>query len=598
MFSRICYVLCTAIMLYACLFHYPKWNAEYGENTFGWDVSGYYWYLPSTFIYHDLKQQKFGDSIIDKYGFTSDFSQSTELPSGNRVNVYSSGMAVMYLPFFTVAHLLAKPLGYPADGFSTPYAFSITIGSILMALIGLLYFRKLMLHFYRDRTVGILLLLLVFGTNYLNYAAIDGSLTHNWLFTIYVFILLNTYYFYKAYQYKYAIRIGLLIGLAILTRPSEIVAIIIPLLWGMESITSSEIIKRFRFLLSQWKKIAVTAVCIIAIGSIQVVYWLYVTGKPFVYSYGQDKGFSWLRPHFINYIFSYRSGWLTYTPLVILFFIGIIPFLKNGRNKVAILSFFMINLYIVSAWDIWWYGGTGGRAMIQSYPVILFPFATLIDVTLNRKILAWVISPILLLLVYFNIWFIYNEHTVGGLYDSESMTKQFYWHSILRSHVRNDVFKLKDTDEIFDGTPQNKKLLYSNGFESDTIPQSKYLLPIEGKVSVLSDAAHAYSPASEFAYAKNKAQWLRAEATFACKVSEWTPWKMTQFIVRFMNDGQVVKERMIRVNRFLKHKQKRDIYIDVHIPVEPFNKVAIFFWNPGSEQQLLIDNLRVWEFSE
>src|ERR1700750_1211528 len=98
-FSLYAYIVGALLISYCSLVFYPKWNAKYGENTLGWDAGGYYWYLPSIFIYHDLKQQKFGDSIINKYGITPEFSQSSLLPSGNRVNTYSSGMAVMYLPF-------------------------------------------------------------------------------------------------------------------------------------------------------------------------------------------------------------------------------------------------------------------------------------------------------------------------------------------------------------------------------------------------------------------------------------------------------------------------------------------------------------------
>jgi hypothetical protein len=67
MLSRISYFCCLALMLYASFIFYPKWNPNRGESILGWDVSGYYWYLPSIFIYHDLKEQKFGDSIIAKY---------------------------------------------------------------------------------------------------------------------------------------------------------------------------------------------------------------------------------------------------------------------------------------------------------------------------------------------------------------------------------------------------------------------------------------------------------------------------------------------------------------------------------------------------
>lgn len=598
MLSRISYILCSLVMLYACFFFYPKWNNKWGEAVIGWDVSGYYWYLPSAFIYKDLKHQAFGDSIINKYSPTHDFEQSYLNENGNRIITYSAGMALMYLPLFTIAHLSAKPLGYSADGFSVPYQFAIQMGSLLIALIGIWYFRRLMLMFYEDKVVALLLLLLVIGTNYLNYSAIDGAQTHNWLFTIYVFLLLNTINFYKTPSYKYAVRIGLLCGLAILIRPSEMIAVFIPLLWGMETISLKAIQEKIHFLLQHFKKLLVASVCVILVGSIQVAYWMYVAGKPFVYSY-VGKTFSWKHPHFADYMFSYRSGWVTYTPMMFLVLLGVLSFLFKGKNKVAILAFFAINLYIVCAWDIWWYGGTGGRAMIQSYPIIFFPFASLLQLMFEKRILKWILTPALLVFTYFNLWFTYNAHAINGLYDAEGMTSQYFWRVVLRSGIPISVNKLKDTDELFEGTPKKMTLLATNNYESDTSIHNMIPPAIDGGKSVYLDMQQKYSPATTIPYNPEKhTDWVRVQATFRCKYREVTNWRMTQMVVRFMDKGNIVKERMIRVPRFLAHNTTKDVYLDVKQPREHFDSIQVFFWQAESEQPIWIDNLKIWSFNE
>src|SRR4051812_31567993 len=101
------YVLCAGLMCYASFFFYPRWKNSGTEAAISWDVSGYYWYLPSIFVYHDLKHQSFKDEVLKKYGPTNnDFQQGIKLDNGNYSMKYASGMAVMYLPFFTVAHLV------------------------------------------------------------------------------------------------------------------------------------------------------------------------------------------------------------------------------------------------------------------------------------------------------------------------------------------------------------------------------------------------------------------------------------------------------------------------------------------------------------
>lgn len=465
MLSKISYGLCILLVLYASFAFYPSWKCEKDDATISWDAAGYYWYLPSVFIYKDIKHQAFKDSIIHKYQGTPYFP-GFQSENGNYIIKYTAGMAIMYFPFFITAHILASPLGFPNDGFSAPYQFAVQFGGVLMALLGLWYFRKLLLRFYSDKVVAITLLLLVFGTNYLFYAAIGVGMSHCWLFTIYVFLLLNTCYFYERPSYKYAVRIGLLIGLATLIRPTEAISIFIPLLWGIENFSWASIQQKFTFLRANTKKLALAAICISAVFSIQLIYWKYVSGHWLVYSY-QDQGFSWRHPHIKQYPFNYSPGWLTYTPMLIFAFIGIIPFLQKGKNKIAVLTFFLLNYYIVCSWNLW---QIGGRAMIQSYPILLFPFAALIEAMLDIKVLKWVLSPLLVLFVYFNLWLTYEEHAKGGLYDASTMTKKYFWAIAGRFNVAEEKKKLMDTDELFKGKPRNLELLTLNDFEKDTGP--------------------------------------------------------------------------------------------------------------------------------
>lgn len=333
--SLYAYVACVLLIAYVAVFFYPKWENKGTESSLGWDAGTYYWYLPATFIYKDLKQQKFGDSIINKYQFTPSFVQSFVYKQGNRVITYSSGVALVQLPAFVIAHLLAEPLGYDADGFSLPYQFAIQLWAICIGIAGLWFFRKLLLLFYSDAVVAVLLVMLVAGTCFLNYTAIDATLTHCPLFAIYALLLLNTQYYYTSPKRKYAIRIGLLTGLAILIRPSEIIAVLLPMLWGMENLSRESILRHFKFLKSRLPDLLLAAFCAIMLCSIQVVYWWYVTGQPFVYSY-DDKTFSWLAPHTWQYLTSTTSGWLMYNPVVLLIFIGIPFFIKNGKNCVGV----------------------------------------------------------------------------------------------------------------------------------------------------------------------------------------------------------------------------------------------------------------------
>jgi len=577
MFSKICLSICVVVILAFSAFC-PRWDRSGGESSLGWDVSGYYWYLPSIFIYQDLKNQAFKDSVLEKYQFTgSDFQQGYKLDNGNYVLKYSSGMAIMFSPFFFIAHLIAPLTAYPADGFSKPYLMAISFGSLLISFAGLWFFRKLLLRYYNDVTVGITLLLLVVSSNYLNYSAIDGSLSHNWLFTVYVIILLLTDNFYNQPRKIYAAAIGLLCGLATLTRPTEIICLLIPLLWKIKSVSLFAFKERIHFLKKNIVFIALAIICFAAVVSIQLFYWKYVSGHWLVYSYG-EQGFSWLSPHLFNYTLSYKSGWLVYTPIAFFTLIGILPFIKYGQNKLAVLIFFAANLYIVCAWDIWWYAGTGGRAMIQSYPVIFFPMASFVDYILRKKWLSWVSLPFILIFTYANIWITVQAHGGGGLYDATFMNREYYWKVISRWTAANDnIIKLKDTNEIFEKQPKSPHLVY-NYIPADCLQDSIQY----GKIHTIVLSNNA-----------GKAAWIRAEATFSISEKEWNVWCMSNFTIRFLAKDQTIKEKSIRLQRFLSDGDHKKIYIDAKMPSEKVDSVQVFVWNANGTKKICYQDLSV-----
>ena len=98
----------------------------YPNNILSWDVFGYYLYLPTTFIYHDLGlvNKEVIVNLIEQYNSTSSFYQVNPTESGLYVMKYSMGMAILYFPFFLLGWLGAIVFDYPIDGFSEPFQFS------------------------------------------------------------------------------------------------------------------------------------------------------------------------------------------------------------------------------------------------------------------------------------------------------------------------------------------------------------------------------------------------------------------------------------------------------------------------------------------
>ncbi len=587
--SFLAYLICAATLLSAGLLYYPKWNKNQTEATLSWDVSGYYFYLPAIFIYKDLKKVAFRDSIHEKYRPADAPYQAFQHSSGHYVMKYACGLAVQYLPFFLVAHALAPRLGYPADGFSRPYQVAISLGSLLVALIGLWLLRRNLLAYFSDTTTAITLLLIVLGTNYLDYAAINGAMTHNYLFTLYAGLTALTMSWYKSPTLPKAVGIGLLTGLAALTRPTEILVALIPLLWGLDG---------WKARLEFWRKhlphlLAAMVMCGL-VGSLQLIYWKNTTGQWLVYSY-EDQGFSWLSPHIDQGVFSFRAGWLVYTPMMGLALLGFVPLYQRQRSVFwAILAFFALFLYVTFAWDIWWYGGSlGQRAMVQSYAVLAFPLAAFVAWVMAKPVWKYLTAAVCIFFIYYNLWLTHQAHK-GGMLEPGFMTRAYFWRIFLRYDLPPETRKLLDTDQDFGSKRRDVQVVYANNFEEAEAWQACPLPAIEGNRSVCIGADRQISEAFSFPLATQGGRKLRAIAVFRSSNKEWNTWKMAQFIVKIKQGDQVVRERSIRVFRILSDNDTREIYIDVKLPShQPFDRAEILFWNADSDKPLAVDQLRV-----
>lgn len=596
--SRIALTICIVTLGFSTLFYYPKWSKPETEATLSWDVSGYYFYLPALFIYGDLKELAFAPKILEQYVPTPNLQQAFQYHNGNYVMKYSSGQALMYLPFFMMAHMYASmDASYPADGFSYPYQVAIGWGSLLIACLGLWMLRKILLRYYPEQVTAWTLLILVATTNYLEYAGITGAMTHNWLFTLYTLLIWLTIQFYERPSLSRAMGIGVLIGLAALTRPTEIVSCLIPVLWGINHL--KEIKPRIQFFLSHLRYMVAAAASCIAIGAIQVIYWKWVAGDFLVYSY-EEEGFSWLNPYFTDALFSYKAGWITYSPAVIFMLMGIpLLFKKEIGLFWAILCYVGLHLYITFAWDIWWYGGSlGQRSMVQSYPMLAFALAAFLEWVSTKKVLWGAVLAICGVLTYYNVWLVYQAHGSGTLYPSE-MTGPYFWEVAGRyDEIPIEALKLLDTDEQFKGERQQVSTIYTENFDNFD-PAFTTINPTDTTDRWLLMNGEIQFPPNiilQRSLIPPEAQWLRVNAQYFTPQKEWTNWQMTQLVIRFMNNQENIKERIIRVHRLLSDKSWKTIFMDTRIPKAPFTHVDIFYWNAESQKELYINSLEVEAF--
>ena len=143
-------------------------------------------------------------------------------------------------------------------------------------------------------------------------------MSHVYTFSLASIFMYMTMKIYQKPSFKFFFFLGLISGLLFLVRPTNILFFITFLLYKIEKKLFS-IKKRLFWLVQHYKNLIITIFTAALIGSIQFFYWKWVTGDWFFNSYVGEQ-FYFNQPRIIEFLFSYRKGWLIYTPIFILSF--------------------------------------------------------------------------------------------------------------------------------------------------------------------------------------------------------------------------------------------------------------------------------------
>ncbi|MBK9424424.1 MAG: hypothetical protein KBH11_05995 [Bacteroidia bacterium] len=564
-----------------------------GDTQLSFDSFGYYLYLPSAFIYHDFSQLEYLKDVLPAYKPTTDFSQAAEGPKGRYVNKYTIGQSIMFAPFFLIAHYLIVPFTeFSRDGFSHPYQLLISIGCLIYTIIGLLFLRKALNFYFDDRITASVLVLIVLGTNYMLYASRENTMPHNQLFALFAVILYLTSRFYQHPSFGRATLIGSLIGLCGLVRPTEVIICIIPVLWGVYTIPDFS--HRIR---NYWKHIGIMALTAFCVFSIQLMYWKLQSGSWLFYSYGNES-LNFLNPHFFEVLFSFRKGLFVYTPVILFGFIGIIlMFKKMNQHVIAIVSFAVLNLIIVSSWDCWWYGGSfGQRSMVQFYAIAAIPLAAFISFLIQQKnnLLKGLLGSVLVFLLVLNVFQVWQYKK--GIIHYESMTKEAYISVFGKFSSPDNLSSLfKEPDYSHYRPAKNisneEHMLINENFESGYFPGYGY----EKSAGFRSDKTIQFSPTFTFPLKSLKfAPEVKIKCSFmAMSGKDISDSKLIMTVEADGKPAYIYKSldlSMLKLTNSEWHPV--EMWLDVPKYAGVNDVIKVYIWNQNDDE-LFIDNLQI-----
>ncbi len=403
------------------------------HRVFHWDVKSYYSYLPAYYIDHDIGMTKWENQYPNFNKYWPEYVRDDKF-----VIKTTLGISIFYAPFFAVANCLAEPLGYPADGFSEPYAFAILLSGAVFAWLGLLFVQRFLLRYYHDKVAAVTLVIMGLATTLYWYATFEAPMSHSYSFFLFAVFLYLTDKWYEKITWCKSLLAGIVFGLIILIRPTNGLVLFVFLLYGIKN--WKDISARIRLYCQHWYHFFIVIAMIGLVILPQLLYWKEITGHWIYYSYGSER-FFWDSPKIIEVLFGYRKGLFVYTPVLLLSFIGMILLWKKERGLFWPLTvFFTINIYVISSWWCWWYGGSYGlRAFVECYAFLAVPMAGFISWASERRWPVRIPTYIIILLLSLHSVF----HTIQyytGVIHYEGMTKKAYYHNFWRVTMPEDYW--------------------------------------------------------------------------------------------------------------------------------------------------------------
>ncbi len=410
------------LLFFLCLFltfnKHSKDKANSYHEVIWSDAAGYYVYNPIWFIYGN-DAAAFPDSVITQTGNGFHFT-------GNKViTKYPSGVAILQSPFFLVSHFLAEPLGFEADGFSRIYSMGLFIAGIFYCCLGLYLLSKFLSGRFSPFISIAAPLLFLAGTNLFYYSIDAPGMSHVYSFFLFSVIVYLTPAITSKGHLKHYLPFLICIILAVLTRPTNIMIILFPLLYAINK--RSELVKRVKLFMNNKILILAALFLSLLITVPQLLYWYNTTGSFITYSYG-DEGFSFLTaPKILEVWFSTNNGLFTYSPLLLLSIVGMVLMMLNkNREGYLYAGMFLIISYIFGSWWCWWFGCSfGARSFIEFYAILIIPFCYLMERSIKNKASRILLVVAIAFCCYLNMdmEYYYDGCFYGGTWDLTTYLK-------------------------------------------------------------------------------------------------------------------------------------------------------------------------------
>jgi hypothetical protein len=299
-------------------------------------------------------------------------------------------------------------------------------------------------------------------------------MAHPYLLFLFALLIRATQRWYEQPTARRSALLGFSLGMIVMCRVPEVIAVLIPLFWGAGG-------NRFSLWGRHVPLVALAVLVFVVTLLPQLFYWKWMSGQWIFNSY-QGEQFYWSDPQILNGLFSFQNGWLVYTPVMGLSLVGIF-FLRRYAAAAfwPVLLLWPLHTYIIYSWWCWQYiNGFGSRPMVDVYPLLAFPLAALIAFAWENvwsRLLTSIMLAAFAMLNVFQTW-----QSSRYVLWSELANRAYFWEIFGKTHPTRAAFIAYESGESQpDESAISKiKTLYFNEIKDSSEEhhaQSKYLSP-------------------------------------------------------------------------------------------------------------------------
>ena len=585
---------------------------QHGKDniTFYGDAGGYYVYLPTALIYHNV----ITPDVLPKgmqpgqlYANQVEIFVKERTPTGAVCNQYTYGVALMELPFFLVAHAYEKLTGKPANGYSDTYNMLIKVSSIVYAFLGLLLVYVVLKRYVNQDVAVATTIALFLGSNLFWFSLRQAGMSHVPLFFLYAALMYMSIRLYESPKWWQFMLIGAAAGTITIIRPTDIICLAVPLLYGV--CNKASFLGRIRFIRTYYWGILLVVIAFVLPLLPQLLYWKAVSGHYLYYSYG-SQSFLWDKPKIIEGLFLGQNGWLAYSPLLFFSLFGFVLY-KSFKDWAWVLYLvFPVFVYVAYSWYCFNYiNGLGSRPMIHIYPLLALPFAAFIQ-WIWKKTLAvrWAFVLISVFLVSVNINF--SVQQAMGIMHSEESNITFNLQMLYRTRLRYKDLVVRD---LGIRQPEEKSLtklavLGSLDYE-DSVSTGHYKDTMGRTGRFFGMGREEYYRSFSVPYTKSifsDARWLKCSGYYMypeyadyCKHlvviemsgKQWTSVKVENKVGEWAADG-TTQRRVVQDYQQVGTWGYVTFFVPIPKNLEDGDKISMLLWNTG-KRPLFMDDLRL-----